>query len=292
MTAAQSPQSETVRTHGRLARLILLVIVVAPVAFVVVGGVGSTIAQSLGLLPLVGTAHLSLSAFRGLGPELPLSFAVSVGIACASTAIAAVVGTATALIVVAGRWYGRAVAALSAATITVPHLIGAATIGLLLANSGVLPRLLNISPNAWPGLVGGPWWVAVIAEYAWKESAFIALIVAGTLTTRVAQFDETAALLGAGRWIRFRLVFVPLATPSLIIASTITFVYTLGSYEVALLLGRTYPQPLAVMALQLFNSVTLTARPQAAAVAVITTLLSVAVVIAAFLTLRRSAVWR
>ncbi|MBG6240178.1 putative spermidine/putrescine transport system permease protein [Mycetocola sp. CAN_C7] len=270
----------------------LLLVVVTPVAFVVIAGIGSALLQSIGLMPLVGPVRLSLDAYVGGRQELADSLGVSVGIAAASTTLSSFIGTLVAILVVSGGWCGRIVATLSAATITVPHLIGAATIGLLLADSGVLSRLLNISPDAWPALVGGPWWVAVVTEYAWKESAFIAMIVAGTLATRVARFDETASLLGAGRLARLRLVFLPLARPSLIIASTITFVYTLGSYEVAWLLGRTYPEPLAVMALRLFHATSLASRPEAAAVAVVTVSLSVLVVTTAFLALRRSGAWR
>ena len=115
-----------------------------------------------------------------------------------------------------------------------PHLVGAAAIGLLLADSGFLPRLLGIAPDAWPNLVAGPWWVAVIAEYAWKESAFVALVVAGTLATRVASYDETAALLGAGRIKRLRFVMIPLCMPALVVSSTIIFVYTLGCSAAAI----------------------------------------------------------
>ncbi|GAB3130851.1 ABC transporter permease [Marisediminicola antarctica] len=271
---------------------LLILPAVVPALFVLGGGIGAAVAQSLGLLPLIGPVRLSLDAYTAQSGALPVSIAVSLGIATASTAIAAVVGFAAALVIVSGRWGGRIVAAISAATVTMPHLIGAAAIGLLLADSGLLPRLLGIDADAWPRLVGGPWWVAVVAEYAWKESAFVALVVAGTLATRVASFDETAALLGAGRLARLRFVMIPLCLPALVVSSTIVFVYTLGSYEVAWLLGRSYPEPLPVMALRLFGSITLTARPEAAAVAVVTTAISLAVVALAFLALRRTALWR
>lgn len=265
---------------------------VLPALFVVVGGTGAAIIQSLGLMPLIGPITVGFGAYTAQASALPLSIGTSLGIAAASTVIAAVVGFAAALVIVSGRTGGRFVALISASTVTVPHLVGAATIGLLLADSGFLPRILGIPSEDWPSLVAGPWWVAVVAEYAWKESAFVALVVAGTLATRVARYDETAALLGAGRMQRLRFVMVPLATPSLVISCTITFVYTLGSYEVAWLLGRTYPEPLPVMALRLFSSISLGARPEAAAVAVVTSILSLAVVGLAFLTLRRSALWR
>ena len=278
------------RSRRRGTLLVLPALV--PALFVVVGGIGAAVLQSLGLMPLVGPVRLSVDAYVAQASALPISIGISLAIAAASTAVAAVIGFAAALAVIAGRFAGRVVALVSATTVTVPHLVGAAAVGLLLADSGVLPRLLGIPPDAWPRLVGGPWWIAVVAEYGWKESAFVALVVAGTLATRVAQFDETAAVLGAGRMQRLRFVMVPLALPSLVVACTITFVYTLGSYEVAWLLGRSYPEPLPVMALRLFTSVSLSSRPEAAAVAVITTTLSLAVVGLAFVSLRRTALWR
>ena len=270
----------------------LLAAALLPVAVVVVGGLGSAVLQSIGLMPLVGPVRLNLDAYAAMAPDLPAAIGISLGIAATSTAIAALVGAVAGLVVVSGGRLGRLIGVAGAITISIPHLIGAATIGLLLADSGVLPRLFGIDADAWPQLVGGSWWVAVIAEYAWKESAFVALVVAGTLLTRVAQFDEPAALLGAGRIARIRMIFLPLAAPSLIVASTIVFIYTLGSYEVAWLLGRTYPEPLAVMAIRLFNDVNLTSRTESAAIAVVTVAISLVTVVVASVVVRRTAVWR
>ncbi|TQJ30940.1 ABC transporter permease [Microbacterium sp. SLBN-146] len=274
-------------------RSVLLVLPAVLVTVVVVGGgLGAAVLQSVGLLPVVGPATPSLDAYSAHPDDLLAAVGVSLWIAAASTLIAVVVGTAAAIVIVSGRLGGRIVGAIGAVTVTVPHLIGAATIGLLLADAGVLPRLLGISSEAWPALVGGPWWAAVIAEFAWKESAFVALVVTGTLATRVATYDETAALLGAGRWRRFRHVLLPLTAPSIVISGAISFVYALGSYEVAWLLGRTYPEPLPVLAVRLFQGVSLDSRPEAAAVAVVTSAIALLVVGLAFATLRRTAAWR
>ncbi len=292
MSLAPLPAHAPIGRDRRLRGALLVLPAVVPTAIVMVGGLGAGLLQSLGLMPLVGPVQPSLDAFTVQVPTLLQAAAVSLWIATASTVIAAVVGFATALVIVSGRIGGRVIALVSASVVTVPHLIGAATIGLLLADSGLLPRVLGIPSDAWPSLVGGPWWVAVIAEYSWKESAFVALVVAGTLATRVARFTETAALLGAERMSRLRFVTLPLALPALVISSVIAFVYTLGSYEVAWLLGRSYPEPLSVMALRLYGSISLTSRPEAAAVAVVTTALSFVVMAVAFLALRRTAAWR
>lgn len=262
---------------------------VVPVMAVLIGGLGSALLQSLGLMPLVGAPVLTVDAYRANADDMATSAALSVAIATAATVIGVVVGVATALTAVGGRR-----AALWAATVTVPvpHLIGAATMGLLLADSGLLARVFGLSDGGWPALVGGRWWIAVVLEYAWKEAAFIALVVASVLATRVAGYDETAAMLGASRRARLRLVTFPLIRPAVVAAATISFTYTLGSYEVALLLGRAYPEPLPVMAIRLFTSIDLATRPQAAAAAVVTAVLALLAVAAALTMLRRSAIWR
>ena len=244
--------------------------------------------QSLGLMPLVGAPRLSAEAFRSVTPDLATSVGLTLAIASAATALAAVVGLGTALLVTSSARSARVLGLAAAATVPIPHLVAAAAVGLLLADSGVLPRMLGLSAEQWPDLVAGPWWVAVVLEYAWKESAFVALVVGAALATRVARYDETAALLGAGRVHRLRHVTLPLAAPALLIASTISFVYVVGSYEVAWLLGRTYPEPLPVLAFRLFSSADLAARPEAAAVSVVTGLVAALVAVASLLLAR----WR
>lgn len=262
---------------------------VVPALAVLLGAAVSTVMQSVGLVPLVGEPRFTVSAYVDTAPDLLRGALLSVGIATTATVLAAAIGTAAALLVAGPGPGGRVLAAAGGSTIPVPHLVGAAAIGLLLADSGLLPRLLGVLPESWPALVGGPWWIAVVAEYAWKESAFVALVVAGALATRVASYTETAAVLGAGPWRRLRHVTLPLAAPALVASSAISFAYAVGSYEVAWLLGRAYPEPLPVLAYRLFTSLDLAARPQAAAVALTTTVLAGAAGCGGLAVLRRTA---
>jgi putative spermidine/putrescine transport system permease protein len=279
------------RPSPRRWAILLVLPALIPTGAVVLSVLASAVLLSLGLTPLVGRPRLNLDAWRAPAGELWAAAGLSLAVAAAATAVAVLVGFAAAL-AVTGRRRSRLVAVLGSLTIPIPHLVGAAAIGLLLADSGVLPRLLGIEADSWPPLVGGRWWIAVIAEYAWKESAFIALVVSSVLATRVASYNESATLLGAGRWARLRYVTLPLAAPALIAAEAISFVYALGSYEVAWLLGRASPEPLPVMAVRLFSSIDLAARPQAAAVAVTTAALALAAVGVAVLALRRTEAWR
>jgi len=243
-------------------------------ALVVAAATSVLLLQSLDLMPLVGQPRLSLDAYRAVAPDLASATGLSLAIAAAATAAAMPIGLLTALQVSSSRRASSLLRLAAASTVPFPHLVGAAAIGLLLADSGVLPRLLGLSAQQWPDLVAGPWWVAVVLEYAWKESAFIALVVSAVLASRVASYEQTAATLGASRAFRLMHVTVPLALPALLASGAISFVYVLGSYEVAWLLGRTTPEPLPVLAYRLFSSPDLTARPESAAVAVVTLLLA------------------
>ena len=280
------------RRFPRRRAVLLVLPALVPAGALGVATLASAVSTSLGLTPLVGPARPSLDAWRFPADELWTAAGLSVAIAAAATAVGAVVGLAAALVITGRRRSGHLLAMLSSLTIPVPHLVGAAAVGLLLADAGFLPRLLGIEPGDWPPLVGGPWWIAVVAEYAWKESAFIALVVSSALASRVSSYLATATLLGAGRWARLRFVTLPLAAPALVASASISFVYVLGSYEVAWLLGRPYPEPLPVMAFRLFTSIDLAARPQAAAVAVTTAALALAAVAVAAVALRRTEGWR
>jgi putative spermidine/putrescine transport system permease protein len=271
---------------------LMMVPAVAVVTFVVVGGVGMLVAESVGMVPFFGHAQFSLDAYLSGGSELPMAAAISLGVAAAATTLALLVGFITAVVILQGRWSGRLIEWISAASIPVPHLVGAAAMGLLLSDGGFLARLVHVPGTQWPSFVAGPWWVATVLEYGWKESAFIALVIVGTLAGQVNRYEETAALLGAGRRDRLRHVILPMAGPAMVISAVIVFVYTLGSYEVAWLLGPAYPETLPVMALRLYNSVTLAARPEAAAIAVITLVLSGLVALIALSQLKRMRLWR
>lgn len=78
-----------------------------------------------------------------------------------------------------------------------------------------------------------------------------------------------------------------LSAPALASSSLIVFVYSLGTYEVARLLGRAYPEPLPVMAYRLFTDIDVAARPQAAATAVVATGLALLTAVITLPLLRR-----
>lgn len=264
-----------------VAPAVALVVLVSGTALV------ALLLTSLGLVPLVGEPRLSLDGFTSVAADLRAAARESLLTAVAATALAAMLGLALATYVLdRGRGTGTLVA-LAAAVVTVPHLVGAVSTGLLLSDVGVAQRWSGLAPGDWPELVGGAWPWATVVELAWKESAFVALVVGASVGPRYRGLRQAAAVLGATRRQQWRRVLLPLAAPALASASLLALVYALGTYEVARLLGRAYPEPLPVMAYRLFTSIDLAARPQAAATAVVVTALSLTMAVVSLPLLRR-----
>ncbi len=241
-------------------------------------GVGAVVATSLGLMPLVGQPVPSLQGWSDAAPDLLLAVRESLVIAVGSTVLAALAGLLLASVMLGqGRGSGL-VRVVAAGVLALPHLVGAASVGLLLSDGGMAARVTGV--GGWPQLVAGPWPVATVLELAWKESAFVALVVVAALGPQHRRRVEAATVLGARPFQRWSRVLVPASLPAVGAASLIVFVYTVGSYEVAWLLGRAYPEPLPVLAYRLFSSIDLASRPAAAAAATTGALLALGVALA------------
>ncbi|MFV2064369.1 MAG: ABC transporter permease, partial [Chloroflexota bacterium] len=111
--------------------------------------------------------------------------------------------------------------------------------------------------------------VGIIAEYVWKETVFIGVVVLAALSGGVAEYEELARTLGAGRWKRFWHVILPLITPAILSTSIIVFAFSFGAFEIPFLLGQPFPAALPVLAVRAYNDVDLDSRPEAMAMSVI-----------------------
>ncbi|MFC6286132.1 ABC transporter permease subunit [Nocardioides sp. GCM10027113] len=251
------------RRPGRATPAVLLVLLVTGT------GLGAVVATSVGLMPLFGQPTPGVAGYVDASADLLPAVRETLLIATASTVLAAAVGLVVGTALLAEGRGSTVVRAAAVSVVAVPHLVGAAAVGQWLSGAGLGSRLLSVEGDAWPRLVAGPLPVATVLEFAWKESAFVALVVAAALSRSQRERTETASVLGAGPWQRWSRVYLPSAAVPAAAASLIVFVYTVGSYEVAWLLGRAYPEPLPVMAYRLFGSTDLEARPAAAAAATV-----------------------
>ncbi len=280
--AALSRRSRTRRSLPQPVRICLLLApALAVVGVFFLGGVGQALAQSFGYQPYLPGSHLSTDAYSSLwtDPAVRSSLLLTAWVAVLSTALAAVLAVVAALLI-RGLGRGRGwTTGLFQANLAVPHLVGALCMLLLLSQGGLLSRLahaagLTATPAAFPAITNDRFGVAIIAEYVWKETPFLTVLLLAALSHGAADLEAAARVLGARARQRLRHVTLPLLAPTLAGGSILVFAFTAGSYEVPYLLGRPYPATLPVVALQYYKDTDLTSRPQAMAVAVLIAVLS------------------
>lgn len=231
-------------------------------------GMGAVVLTSLGLMPLYGAPDPGLAGWRTAAPDLLAGARESLLIAVPSTLLALVVGFGLAVAMLREGRLATPLRVGCLVVLAVPHVVGATSVGLLLGDGGVGARwAASLGLDGWPALVAGPWPVAIVLELAWKESAFVALVVLAALRPGHRRRMEVAASLGARPRQRLLRVVLPTALPALGASGLVVLVYALGAYEVAWLLGRSSPEPLPVLAFRLFGSIELLDRPAAAAAA-------------------------
>jgi putative spermidine/putrescine transport system permease protein len=257
------------------------VLLLAPALAVVVllfgGGLVQAVAQSLGHRPFLPAGPLGFGAYRRLwaDPAVRASIGVTLRVALVSTGLAVVLGVGAALLVRSTGRGRRALGALLQVTLPVPHVVAALAMVLLLGQSGFLSRVghalgLTGQPADFPALTQDGFGWGIIASYVWKEAPFVGVVVLAVLTSRVAELEDAARVLGAGRWRRLRHVVLPAIAPAVGASALLVLAFTVGSYEVPFLLGRPFPATLPVVAYQQFRDPDLAARPLAMAISVLT----------------------
>lgn len=283
-----NPTAAPPRAARGLPRPARIALLLAPALLIVVvffgTGVAQAVAQSLGHQPYLAGTHLSVDAYRALwtDPAVRASLALTARIAVLPTLISAALGVAAALLI---RRLGRSrswVTGIFQANLAVPHLVGALCMLLLLSQGGVLSRLshaagLTAGPADFPALTNDRFGWAIIAEYVWKETPFLAVLALAALGRGVDELENAARVLGARSWQRLVYITLPVLLPAITGGSLLVFAFAAGSYEVPYLLGRPYPATLPVVSFQYYNATDLTSRPEAMAVAVLIAALTCAV---------------
>ena len=264
---------------GRLKIALLLAPAVGVIGVLFVGGLGVALVQSMGHMPAIGLTGWSLDAYRQvLGDEdFVDSLLLTLYVSGVSTGLSTVLAVLAALALRRSR--GRLSAVVFQLPITIPHLVAAVGIALVVAQTGLGARLaaalgLIGEPKEFPALLYDRYSVGIILTYVWKEVPFIALVVLASLRGVASELEEVARTLGAGAWQRFWYVVFPVISPSVVAASLLVFAFTFGAFEVPYLLGKSYPTMLPVMAYNEYREIDLAARPAAMAINVLIALIT------------------
>jgi putative spermidine/putrescine transport system permease protein len=236
-----------------------------------VGGIGFAFAESLRTETGLGIDHYA----RLLAdPEFVASLFLTMRVAALSTLLAAVGGVLLALGVrQSALWHSM----LLQIPIAMPHLAFAVTMLFVLAPSGLIARSLRavgipLEPANFPVVVQDSFGWGIILVYVLKEMPFLATLCLGALVRLEPSLDDAARTLGASRWDILRRVTLPLILPVLAAGSAVAFAFVFSAFEVPYLMGRPFPAMLGVVAQRRFVSGDLADRPEALALAVVTSL--------------------
>ena len=273
----------------------------APALFLTVILLGASliygVAQSLGLMSVIGQDSISLDAYISLlsgqgmaGREFWGSLAFSLWISISSTLISVFLALLLAVWLSELKHTGAAENLALNWNLAFPHLVWAVALLLFFSQSGLLARWaatlgLIQTPAEFPVLVRDRYGIGIILHYVSKEIPFLALIVLAVLRRQSTGYTQVAENLGATRWQRIRLVTLPLVAPALLSGTLLVFAFIFSSYEVPALLGVNYPRMLPVLALRFFNDPDLRSRADGMAISLIITII---VLVVAFVSLKKS----
>ncbi|CAN5881905.1 ABC transporter permease subunit [soil metagenome] len=276
---------------GRLKIALLLAPALLVIGVLFTGGIVAALIQSLGYMPAVGQTEISLSAYKEVLGDTDFlnSLLLTLYVAGASTGISTVLAVMAALAL--RRSHGRISAVVFQLPITIPHLVAAVGIALVVSQTGLGARFAAAAgligePREFPAMLYDRYSIGIILTYVWKEMPFIALVVLASLRGVAGELEEVARTLGASAWQRFWYVVFPVISPGIIAASLIVFAFTFGAFEVPFLLGKSYPTILPVMAYNEYRDLDLAARPVAMAINVLIAIVT-AVIAAAYLRLAK-----
>ena len=259
------------------------VVAVAPTLF----AIGYAVLYSVGAVGLLSDG-LSLDAWRRVlgGGEALASFGLSLGVAGATVAIVLVLslGIAVGLRREVRGWLGGWLYL----PLAIPAVVGAFVAFQLFTPSGLVARWLTAagllsSMDAFPRLVNDRWAVGIVAAHVGLATPYFALLF--DEVARASRLDALGAMartLGAtARQVRWRVelpVLLRRAAPN----ALLFFVAVFGSYEIPLLLGRQAPQMVSVLTLRKFERFDLADKPEAFVLAVLYTVVVVALLAGLF----------
>lgn len=255
------------------------------------GGLFLGLLQALGQTGSINMDGLSVVHFRAVvqDPDFFRSFGLTLYISTVSTVVAGVISVLLAVTLVKWAPESRLLTFILQIPLTVPHLVIAVSVMLLLAPAGFIARILTAlsllaKPSDFPLLINDAGAVGILAVYIWKEVPFITFMLLAVLKNIGPELLEVGATLKANSRQRFFHIVLPLIGPNLGAACLIVFAFTFGAFEVPYLLGQTYPLTLPVWAYKNYTDIDLLARPEGIAIGLlITAIIICAVVISQFL---------
>lgn len=243
--------------------------------------VAAALAIALLVLPLLGLiARVQWNTLLAdaTSPAALSALGLSLATAAAATVLCLLLGVPLALVIArSGPRLAGWLRALVTVPLVLPPMVGGIALLFLLGRNGVLGGALTAVGVRLPFTT-----TAVVIAQAFVALPFLVLAIEGTMRSVGTDFEQVAGTLGAGRWMTFRRITLPLAAPGLVAGMVLCFARALGEFGATAIFagnaeGVTRTMPLAIYTA--FNGAGVT---QGAAIALSLLLLVVAVLLLVF----------
>jgi multiple sugar transport system permease protein len=200
----------------------------------------------------------TLNPSNALGQSFLSSIRASAEFAAMSTAVAAPIGVAVALLLNSPLKARGVLRALYLIPYVMPLFVTGLVWRLIFQNKwgglDTLLRLLHLGHGTTYWLLGADsFWSLLIAE-VWSAWPFVYLMTLGALQSIPVELHESAKLDGAGWWQRFRYVTLPTLWPSLSLALLFSTINHLNNFTLPyVMFGQSPPPDVNVMPLTIYT---------------------------------------
>ncbi|GAB4083556.1 ABC transporter permease [Myceligenerans cantabricum] len=203
--------------------------------------VPAALAVLLLVIPLVTTVLATdpASLVAALGsPVVREALWLSVTTSTAAIAICLVLGLPLAWVLARVDFPGRRlVRSLVIVPMVLPPVVAGIALRTAFGRSGLLGApLLDLTGFAFPYTTWG-----VVLAHVFVALPFVVISTEGSLRAAGSAYDAAAATLGAGRWLTFRRVTVPLALPGVAAALVLGWARSLGEFGATITFNGNYP---------------------------------------------------
>jgi molybdate transport system permease protein len=218
-----------------------------PVGLLVPAAIG-LVFLVLPLAALLIRAPWSTMPQRLAEPEVRTALWLSLQSATIATVVCLVLGVPLAWVLARTEFPGRRfVRALVTVPLVLPPVVGGVALLLVFGRRGLVGEWLDATFGiTLPFTTAG----VVLAE-AFVAMPFLVIAVEGALRGADTRYEEAAATLGAGRWVTFTHVTLPLVAPGVAAGAVLCWARALGEFGATITFagnfpGRTQTMPLAV----------------------------------------------
>lgn len=230
------------------------------------------------LLPLAGL--LVRTPWSDLGthlsqPAVLEALRLSLVSAVLATVVCIVLGVPLAWVLARAEVPGmRLLRALITLPLVLPPVVGGVALLMLLGRRGLLGQYLY----GWFGVSLPFTTAAVVIAEAFVAMPFLVIAVEGALRGADRRYEDAAATLGAGRWLTFRRVTLPLVAPGISAGAVLCFARALGEFGATITFAGNFPGVTRTMPLAVYLA--LETDPEAAIVlALVLMFVSIAVLV-------------